>query len=233
MVSALKGKSCRHYLYCSSCWVHGHAQILPVNIDDIDSKPLCAYGLDKLASENYLKKMFLETGFPMTCIRPGQISGPWWSIIGPWGNISMTPFQKIAMGDEIKLPNFGMETIHHVHGYDVAQCFFKAIVHRENALGQIFEAASGYSITLYGYSIFLYDYFNKTPKIGFLPWEEWCKYEGNADECESTYLHIARSGYFSIEKEIKLLDYHPKYTNVETIKQAVQSYLKRRLISRN
>lgn len=53
-----------------------------------------------------------------------------------------------------------METIHHVHGYDVAQCFFKAVLHREKAL----------------------------------------------------------------------LEYRPRYSNLETIQIAVQSYLDRGLI---
>ncbi|WP_077534391.1 NAD-dependent epimerase/dehydratase family protein [Massiliimalia massiliensis] len=230
MVRALKGTNCTHYLYCSSCWAHGRAGLLPVNSDDMLNTPLCAYGKDKLASENYLRDEYEENGFPATCIRPGQISGPGWAIIGPWGNASLTPFQKIADGEQIMLPNFGMETIHHVHGYDVAQCFAKAVLHRDKALGEIFEAASGNSITLYGYAKLMYDFFGKEARIGFLPWKEWCEYEGNPEECESTYLHIARSGFYSIERERKLLGYQPKYTNVETIKLAVQSYLDRGLI---
>ena len=230
MVAALKGTSCHHYLYCSSCWAHSRAELLPVNEDDMNSIPLCDYGRDKLASEKYLKAEYETNGFPATCIRPGQISGAGWAIIGPWGNTSLVPFQKIADGQEIKLPNFGMETIHHVHAYDVAQCFYKAITHRKNALGEVFEAMSGNSITLYGYAKLMYDFFGKEPKIGFLSWKEWCEYEGNAEECESTYLHIARSGFYHIEKEQRLLEYQPKYTNVETIKLAVQSYIDRGLI---
>lgn len=230
MVEALKGTSCIHYLYCSSCWAHSRAEVLPVNEDNMSSVPLCEYGRDKLASEKYLKEEYKNNGFPATCIRPGQISGAGWAIISPWGNVSTVPFQKIANGEEIKLPNFGMETIHHVHGYDVAQCFYKAITHRENAIGEVFEAASGNSITLYGYAKLMYDFFGKEPQIGFLSWNEWCEYEGNKEECESTYLHIARSGSYSIEKEQKLLEYQPKYTNVETIKLAVQSYIDRGII---
>ncbi|MFT4006094.1 MAG: NAD-dependent epimerase/dehydratase family protein [Lacrimispora sp.] len=230
MVSALKGTNCKQYLYCSSCWAHSRAEILPVNSDDMSSEPLCDYGKDKLASENYLRNEYEQNGFPATCIRPGQISGPGWAIIGPWGNVSLTPFQRIANGEKIMLPNFGMETVHHVHGYDVAQCFYKAVIHRDKALGEVFEAASGNSITLYGYAKLMYSFFGKDPQIGFMPWKEWCEYEGNDEECESTYLHIARSGSYNIDKEKELLDYHPKYTNVETIKIAVQSYVERGLI---
>ena len=116
-------------MYCSFCWAHGKAEILPVNSIKADNSLLCDYGKDKLASEEYLKQEFDQNKFPFTAIRPGQISGAGWAIISPWGNVSLVPFQKIADGEEIFLPNFGMEIIHHIHGYDVAQCFYKAVTH--------------------------------------------------------------------------------------------------------
>ena len=174
--------------------------------------------------------MYRCEGFPATIIMPGQISGPGWTIMNPWANKTPVPFQKIADGEEIMLPNFGMETLHHVHGYDVAQCFFKAVSHRKQALGESFDAVSGGAITLYGYAKMMYEFFNKEPRIGFLPWDEWCKYVGDEKECEDTYFHITRSGFFSLEKEQKLLGYYPRYTNVETIRIAVRSYIERGLI---
>jgi len=233
MVAALKGTKCSHYLYCSSCWAHGRAETLPFNADDLQKEPLDDYGKDKFASELYLKDLYRTEGFPATVIMPGQISGPGWAIINPWGNTSMRVFQDIADGKEICLPNFGMEIIHHVHGYDVAQVFFQAITHRNQALGETFDAEAEQSITLYGYAKHLYEYFGKEPKIKFLCWKEWCEYEGNPEECEHTFYHIARSGTFSIEKEKKLLDYQPKYTNIETIDLAVESYIERGLIFTN
>ena len=229
MVRALQGTACRHYLFCSSCWVYGFAEMLPVNRQDIPA-PLCEYGKAKLASEIYLREQYEKSGFPATSIRPGQISGAGWDIVGPWGNNMFVQFQKIADGEEIFLPNFGMETIHSVHGYDVAQCFCKAVTHRENALGEVFEAASGTSLTLYGYAKLLYEFFGKTPRIGFLPWKEWCAYIGDPEECERSYLHIARSGSYTLDKERKLLEYEPKYTAKETVLQAVQSYIDRGII---
>lgn len=230
MVSALKSTRCSHYLFCSSCWAHGRGEVLPFQPDDLKKEPLDEYGKQKFASELYLKEVYLQEGFPATIIMPGQISGPGWTIMNPWANKTVLPFQKIADGEEIFLPNFGMETLHHVHGYDVAQCFFKAITHRSQALGESFDAVSGGSITLYGYAKLMYEFFGKEPKIGFLPWEEWCRYVGDPTECEDTYYHITRSGFYSTRKEEKLLDYYPKYTNVETIKIAVQSYVDRGLI---
>lgn len=180
-----------HYLYCSSCWAHGMAETIPFDPDDLRKEPLDNYGQDKLASEIYLKEQYQQNGFPATIIMPGQISGPGWTIINPWGNTSMRVFQDIADGKEIALPNFGQEILHHVHGYDVAQVFFKAITHKNQALGETFDA----------------------------------------EECDHTYHHIARSGVFSIEKTKRLLDYQPKYTCIETIDMAVKSYVDRGLIT--
>lgn len=47
-------------------------------------------------------------------------------------------YGKDKFAKEIFLPNFGQEILHHVHGYDVAQVFFQAITHRNQALGESF-----------------------------------------------------------------------------------------------
>ena len=47
---------------------------------------------------------------------------------------------------------------------------------------------------------------------------------------EHTYYHIARSGHYSIENAKRLLEYAPKYTTLETVEAAVESYLKRGII---
>ena len=231
MAAALSGTRLSHYLYCSSCWAHGRAEVLPLDPNSMLKEPLCDYGRKKFETERLLKDLFLQKGFPATVIMPGQISGPGWTVMNPWANKTVRPFQLIADGEEILLPNFGMETLHHVHGYDVAQCFFKAATHRASALGESFDAVSGQSITLYGYAKLMYRFFGKEPRIGFLPWLEWCDYVGDPAECEDTYLHIARSGFFSLEKERRLLEYEPRYSNVDAIEAAVQSYVERGLVS--
>ncbi len=229
-VEALRGTRLSHYLYCSSCWAHGMAETIPFDPDSICKEPLDPYGKDKYASEMFLKDEFRRNGFPATIVMPGQISGPGWTIIGPWGNTSLRPIQTIAEGGEIALPNFGQEILHHVHGYDVAQVFFQAVTHRGQALGESFDAEAATHVTLYGYAKHLYEYFGHEPKIRFMPWPEWCEYEGNPTECSATYYHIARSGVFPIEKAQRLIGYKPKYTCLETIDLAVKSYIDRGLI---
>ncbi|WP_081600734.1 NAD-dependent epimerase/dehydratase family protein [Streptococcus massiliensis] len=218
-------------MFCSSIWAHGRAKALPLDANDPHKEPLCHYGKEKFKSELYLKKAYEEDGFPATIIMPGQISGAGWGIIGPWGNLVTTVIQDIADGKSITLPNLGMENIHHIHGEDVARLFYQAMIHRDKALGQSFHAVTGQSITLYGYARLLYDYFGKEAQISFLPWEEWQEQIADKAEVESAYLHLARSGAFDISRERELLDFQPRYSNVETIVAAIQSYVERGVIS--
>lgn len=54
-----------------------------------------------------------------------------------------------------------------VHGYDVAQVFYQAIVHRNRALGEAFDAESADHVTLYGFAKHMYEYFGREPKDSF------------------------------------------------------------------
>jgi len=230
MAEALKNTNLSHYLFCSSIWAHGTATTLPA-IEDLPRYPLCEYGKEKAACEAYLHSLFRKEGFPETSVLPGQISGAGWNIINPTGNIDPMIFQKIAHGEEIKLPNLGMETLHHVHADDVAQVFMNCITHRNQALGESFHAVSADSVTLLGYAQAMYRWFGKEPRISFLSWDEWRKYTDNEELCTSTYLHIARSGHYSIEKGKRLIEYYPRHTALEAIKESVTSMIERKIIS--
>jgi len=226
IVAALKQTSVSHYLFCSSVWAHGRAQVLPVDPNGL-KEPLDDYGKNKYQSERYLKNEYRQNGFPATVIMPGQISGPGWDIINPAGNQNRQVFQDIADGKEIALPNFGMETLHHVHASDVAQQFVDAIQHRNQSLGESFHAVSTNAITLYGYAQLLYRFFHQEAKITFLPWPEWVARVNNPVDSDKTYYHIARSGQYSIANAQRLIDYRPQYSVEETIELSIQGAVER------
>src|SRR5215471_15568497 len=48
------------------------------------------------------------------------------------GNADPDIFSLIARGDELVLPNLGLEMVHHVHADDVAQWIIRAIENRSN-----------------------------------------------------------------------------------------------------
>ncbi|EOH93066.1 NAD-dependent epimerase/dehydratase family protein [Enterococcus pallens] len=230
MVEALRETNLSHYLYCSSIWAHGRAELVPADPNGV-KHPLDEYGCQKYQSEQYLKKEFRTTGFPATVIMPGQISGPGWTFINPLGNEDSKVFQTIAEGGKIYLPNFGMETLHHVHASDVAQMFVDAVNHRNQAVGESFHAVAEESLTLYGYATLMYQFFNRDPKIEFLSWEKWCEYIDDEYHIDKTYYHIARSGYYSIENAKNLIGYSPKYKTSDVVEDSLKSYIERGIIS--
>lgn len=230
MVAALKGTKLSHYLYCSTIWTHGRAEILPADPNGVKF-PMDEYGREKYESEKYLKEEYRVNGFPASIVSPGQICGPGWSIISPLGFKDDSIFQDIADGKEINLPNHGMETLHPVHAEDVAQQFVDAMNHRNQSLGENFHAVSAESLTLYGYAQAMYRFFGHEPKINFLSWDKWCDYVEDEKQADVSFYHIARSGYYSIENAQRLIDYKPKFTAVEVVEASIKSYVDRKVIT--
>ena len=83
--------------------------------------------MQKAAIEAYLLDMARRGGLPATVLHPGHIVGPGWAPLNPAGHFNPAVFAQLARGEELALPNLGLETVHHVHADDVAQAFERAI----------------------------------------------------------------------------------------------------------
>src|SRR5580704_1885626 len=125
----------QHFLHCGTIWVHGHSVQVPT-VETAPRHPFGDYGCRKAAIEAYLLQEAHGAGFPVTVMHPGHLVGPGWFPINPAGNFNPEVFAALAAGDEVLLPNLGMETVHHVHADDVAQAFVLAVARREAALGE-------------------------------------------------------------------------------------------------
>ena len=119
LVEALHG-DIQQLLHCGTIWVHGASAIVPTT-EEQPRRPFGEYGCRKAAIERYFLDTSRRSGFPVTILHPGHIVGPGWIPVNPVGNFNPTVFSRLARGEEIVLPNLGMETVHHVHADDVAQ----------------------------------------------------------------------------------------------------------------
>jgi nucleoside-diphosphate-sugar epimerase len=146
--------------------------------------------------------------------------GPGWTPINPAGNFDLGVFSTLLQGKPLALPNLGMETVHHVHADDVAQCFAQAVAHRTAAVGESFHVVSPAALTLRGYAERVGAWFGKPAKLDFLPWEEWRKTvtERNA---AVTWDHIAHSPNCSISKARERLGYAPRYSSLEAVRESL------------
>jgi nucleoside-diphosphate-sugar epimerase len=221
VVEALRGKV-EHYLFCSSIWVYGRLFAIPSTEAD-PPNPIDPYGTGKAESEALLMKQARLTGFPATCFRPGHIVGEGWTPINPIGNANPEIFSQIARGDELFLPNLGLEMLHHVHADDVAQWIICAIQNRAASIGEVFSTVSGQAVTLRGYAETVYRRFGKEPRIAYKPFDEWIL--GLGDWAENTRGHIIRSFCHSIEKSRQRLGYKPRYTSFEAVHESVEALI--------
>lgn len=221
IVGALHGKV-EHYLFCSSIWVYGGLAAVPSTEIDPPT-PIDAYGKGKAESEAWLMREARLMGFPATCFRPGHIVGEGWNPITPQGNADPETFSLIARGDELVLPNLGLEMVHHVHADDVAQWIICAIENRAASIGEVFNTVSEQALTLRGYAEAVYRWFGKEPRIAYKPFEEWILDLG--DYAENTRGHIIRSSCHSIEKSRRRLGYQPRYSSLEAVHESVQALI--------
>jgi nucleoside-diphosphate-sugar epimerase len=219
LVAALRGRV-GHFLHCGTVWVHGSTRSAPTTEDE-PRRPFGEYGIWKAQIEEILLREAHVSGFPATIIHPGHIVGPGWTPINPAANLDLEVFARLARGEEVSLPNLGMETLHHVHADDVAQGFVAAIRNRGAALGASFTVVSPAALTLRGYAEGIADWFGQPARLAFSPWERW-KQTVSPDDAADTWEHIVRSPCHSIEKARRLLGYAPRYSSLEAVRESLQ-----------
>jgi nucleoside-diphosphate-sugar epimerase len=219
LVDALRGQV-QHFLHCGTIWVHGPSAVVPTT-EEQPRRPFGDYGIQKAAIEAYLLDEGRRRGFPVTVLHPGHIVGPGWAPLNPAGHFDPRVFRQLARGEELVLPNLGMETVHHVHADDVAQAFMRAIARRSNAVGESFHVVSPAALTLRGYAEATAGWFGQSARLRFLGWDEW-RSTVSEQEAGATWDHIAHSPNCSIAKAEHLLDYRPRYTSLQGVYEAVQ-----------
>ena len=222
LVQALHGRV-GHYLFCSSIWVYGHAVSVPLT--EIDQpNAIDTYGSNKAKIEAWLLHQARRNAFPATSFRPGHIVGEGWVPINPQGNFNPGVYSLIARGEELVLPNLGLEMLHHVHADDVAQWIICAIEHRAASIGEVFNTVSSQALTLRGYAESMYRWFEREPRLSFAPFDQW-KLGLEKKDAETSWGHIMRSSCVSIEKSRERLGYNPRFSSLEAIKQSVAALI--------
>ncbi|MGE5222721.1 MAG: NAD-dependent epimerase/dehydratase family protein [Omnitrophica WOR_2 bacterium] len=220
LVEALRGQV-KHLIHCGTAWVHGHAVQVPIT-ESMPRRPIDDYGIRKAQIEAYLAEQYQNEGFPATDLLIGHMVGKGWWPLNPAGNFNPEVFNRLAQGEELALPNFGQETLHHVHCSDVAQAFLLALENHPQSAGQSFQIASSAALTLQGYAESAAGWFGKEARLKFLPFDEWSQAVSEED-ARSTRSHLLHTNQYSIEKAQRLLGYRPRYTSLQATQEAVFS----------
>lgn len=243
LVEALQGQV-QHFLHCGTIWVHGFPvqqpttedaprQLYPrykLSMPNTPSTELDEYGGQKASIEAYLLQRARQDGFPATVLHPGHIVGPGHNPINPQGNGNPKVFEQLAKGEELLIPNLGLETVHHVHADDVAQAFMLAIQNWSASVGEAFHTVSPAALTLRGYAESVAAWFGRQANLRFVSWESFREAVPERDHL-ATWDHIAHSPNASIAKARRLLGYQPRYTSLEAVYEAVQWLIEHQVIS--
>lgn len=218
LAEALRGAT-GHLLHCGTVWVHGVPVEVPVT-EDAPRRPFGAYGIGKAAAEEYLLRQSARGGTPTTVLHPGHISGPGWVPINPAGNLDPGVFGVLARGEELRLPNDGLETLHHVHADDVAQAFELALNDPAASVGRAFHVCSERALTMRGYAQAVAGWFGRPARPTFAPYTRWAA-DVEEENAQATHAHLSHSTNVSIERARRLLGYAPRYTSLQAVREAL------------
>lgn len=210
IATALMG-SVAHYVAIGSIWIHGHAVYVPLEEGECHT-PTDEYGKGKLELTDYLMQLWRSDGFPATVVHPGHIVAPGFSsIVGPQGNRNLSVVEAIRDGREVTLPNFGLETLRHVHAADVAGIIDAAVRVGKPTFGEEYHAVAPRAITLRGLCEEVAALYGKEARLRFVPFDEFAK-DMLEQEAADTLEHISRSPSCSAAKAQRELGYVTKTT---------------------
>lgn len=217
-----------YLLHCGTIWVHGPATEVPVT-EDSPRRPFGEYGTQKAAIEELLLEASRSGRLPCTVLHPGHIVGPGWAPVNPAGNFNNAVFERLARGEQLALPNFGLETVHHVHADDVAQAFVLALEDRDRSVGEAFHVVSDRALTLRGYAETVAGWFGRLAQLSFSPFDDWAKDQAREDAA-ATRDHIAHSPSISTAKITAALGYKPAYTSLDAVYEALEWLVENRRV---
>jgi nucleoside-diphosphate-sugar epimerase len=219
LVEALRGRI-QLFAHCGSVWVRGWSIEVPAR-EEHPRNPLSEYGVRKNQIEAYLLDLTRRTGFPAVTLHPGHIVGPGWDPVGPTGCHDIEPIGRCIRGEEVVLPNLGLETLHHVHASDVAQAFANTLIHWREAVGEGFFVVSPNALTWRGFAEGLARRFGREANLRFAPLEDWKK-TVPPEWREEALAHLNHSSNTSIAKAQARIGYNPHYTSLDAVEESVR-----------
>jgi nucleoside-diphosphate-sugar epimerase len=203
-------------LHCGTIWVYGPSSVVPTTEAD-ERVPFGDYGTRKAEIEDLLlAESARPGGLRAVVLRPGHITGPGWPMINAVGNLDPRVWHRLATGQPVDMPNFGLETVHHVHADDVAQAFQLALGKPDVAAGNAYNVVSERAMTLRGIATAVAGWFGREADLRFMPFERF-RAGTDGDLADASWEHIVRSHSMSIDKARQQLGYAPRYTSLQAI----------------
>lgn len=189
LLDAARDTHLPHFIHISTSSVYGREATEP---EDSPTTPFSPYGITKLAAENLCRAYEANFKTPITILR-------YFSVYGPRQRPDMAYNILIrALFEEKSFPMFGdgEQTRSNTYVADCVDATYRAALHRDQSLGQVFNVGGGQIISLNDVVKLLEELTGKKARIERRPARP------------GDQKHTAAN----IEKARRLLGYHPKTT---------------------
>lgn len=221
LIGALRGRI-EHYLVCGSMWMHGRSDAVPVREDECRD-PLEAYGIEKEKMDRAIAREYAERSFPGTIVHPGHIVCPGDVPINPQGCKSLDAFRDPAGGED-PLPaelRHGDAPPRPRRGR--GRRVLRGDPDREERLRRGIPRGLAPRGDADGYAREAASWYGKEADLAYEPYETW-KARVSKEDAESALTHMLHSPSGSMEKAKRLLDFVPKHTSYEAVRECLQSF---------
>ncbi|MEL4305919.1 GDP-mannose 4,6-dehydratase [Methanococcoides sp. LMO-2] len=159
LLEAARKADLERFVYFSSAAVYGNPVEVPIS-EEHPQDPLSPYGTSKLSGEKYCLMYNRAYGLPTTCIRPFNIysprqdpSNPYSGVISKFMERVRNDLNPIAFGD-------GEQTRDFISVHDIVD-MVELVIKKEEAVGEVFNAATGRSTTINELAEIIIELFDK------------------------------------------------------------------------
>lgn len=206
----------QHYLHCSSTGGYTPLPFIPCNETAHYKGFAPGTGWDqKRIVDNQVMRLFRESGFPATVIRPCYITGPGMLPMDNLGGRRSDFIADIIAGKPLDLPNDGRALLHPIHVRDLANSFYLGMTHPV-CIGQIYNICLSHAFSLNDYLALTASVFNRKPVINYMSVDAMLAKYG--DKINATGLRfLAEHMCFSIDKAVRDLEYKPSCTPEDAV----------------
>lgn len=146
LLLAARDAGCRRVVFASSSSVYGDTPILPKH-EAMTPRPLSPYAISKLSGEQLCAVFTTIYGLDTVALRYFNVFGPWQDPASPYAAVIPKFLRALSSGDEATIYGDGQQSRDFTYVENVVAANVVAAT-AEGVAGQVFNIASGRSVTL-------------------------------------------------------------------------------------
>ncbi|UGV40634.1 GDP-mannose 4,6-dehydratase [Methanococcoides orientis] len=163
LLEASRDADLERFVYFSSAAVYGNPVKVPIS-EEHPQDPLSPYGASKLSGEKYCLMYNRAYGLPTTCIRPFNIYSPRQDPSNPYSGVISKFMERVRNSQNPMAFGDGEQTRDFISVHDIVN-IVELVIDKEEAVGEVFNAATGKSTTINELASIIIELFEKDVEI--------------------------------------------------------------------